>query len=360
MATPATQAPPRTSPPQPLSVALWLAHQGIHVHPLIPGRKIPPRGCARCWRGPKDQPSQTYVEHDPHTCDCLRAGRYCHGVLAATTDVDIIAAWWREMPGAGVGVATGKSGLLILDIDRHGTDRPDDDRILPGRTLPADVNPASIRDGEDVLAVLCELHGVLPPHVTDSTMTIKTPSGGLQVWFRVQNGAAWTPSAGKLGWQLDVRAGHSYGIAPSTTTPKGSYTAVGACRTAEALPQWLEGELVRTGHRREAPAPRQADVNWKPPQLAGGRGYVATALRGELEKVAAAPDGQRSHLINEAAYYLGKFVGAGLLERDAVHQAITEAAASAGVDPSERKAQDTIRRGIEAGMRHPRRIEVRA
>ena len=354
MAVNATEAPPRG--PQPVKVAHWLAAQGIHVHPLIPGRKIPPRSCTRCWRGAKDQPNPSYVEHDAQDCPCLQAGRYCHGVLAATTDRSTIDSWWNEMPQAGVGVATGKSGLLILDVDCHGGERPDS--VLPGMEIPDGILMDTIVDGQDVLGILCEIRGVAPPTTTDSTMTIRTPSGGLQVWYRVDRQTAWTPSAGKLGWQLDIRAGRSYGIAPGTTTPNGVYTALGACRTVEALPGWLEQDLIRTGHQREVTAPR-VPADWTPPQMAGGRGYVATALRGELEKVATAPNGQRSQTINEAAYYLGQFVGAGLLDRDAVHLAITEAAASAGVDPAERKAQDTIRRGIEAGMRRPRQIGER-
>jgi hypothetical protein len=357
MATPATEPPARS--PQPVAVAHWLASQGIHIHPLLPGRKIPPRGCDRCWRGTKEQPNPVYVDHTAQECPCLVAGRYCHGVLAATTDAVTIDNWWREMPNAGVGVATGKSGLLILDVDRHGGDRPEADKILPGLALPDDVGLDTLVDGLDVLALLCESRGVAPLTATDNTITVRTPSGGLQLWFRVDPRAPWAPSAGKLGWQLDVRAGRSYGIAPGTTTPKGAYTALGSCRRVADLPEWLERDLIRTGHQRQVATPR-VPADWSPPRMAGGRGYVASALRGELEKVAMAMNGQRSETINSAAYYLGQFVGAGLLERDAVHSAITEAAAAAGVDPGEPKAQDTIRRGIEAGMRRPRVIGERA
>ncbi|GAA3595137.1 bifunctional DNA primase/polymerase [Streptomyces osmaniensis] len=360
MAIPATtEAPPGSKSPQPAHVAQWLAGQGIYVHPLLPGRKIPPRGCARCWRGTKDQPNPFYVVHTAQECPCLSAGRYCHGVLAATTDPATIDNWWREMPDAGVGVATGKSGLLILDVDRHGTDRPEADGILPGLEMPADIDLSTVVDGLDVLALLCELRGVVPITATDSTITVQTPSGGLQLWFRVDPRAPWTPSAGKLGWQLDVRAGRSYGIAPGTTTPKGMYAALGACRTVADLPEWLSQDLLRTGHQRQVTTPT-VPADWTPPKLAGGRGYVAAALRSELDKVAHAKKGERSEAINSAAYYLGQFVGAGLLEQEAVRAAITAAAAMAGVDPAERKAQDTIERGIEAGMRRPRVIGDRA
>lgn len=359
MATPATEAPPAMKTPQPAQVAQWLAAQGIHVHPLIPGRKIPPRGCVRCWRGTTEQPNPFYVQHIAQECPCLSTGRYCHGVLAATTDKATIENWWTEMPDAGVGVATGKSGLLILDVDRHTADRPEPDKLLPGLELPSDVDPDTIVDGLDVLALLCEIRGVPSLSATDSTITVRTPSGGIQLWFRVHPHAPWAPSAGKLGWQLDVRAGRSYGIAPGTATNRGAYTALGACRTIGDLPPWLSDDLLRTGHQRQTTTP-MVPTDWTPPAMAGGRGYVAAALRSELEKVARAGHGERSEAINSGAYYLGQLVGAGLLDRDAVHDAITQAAAAAGVDPHEPKAQDTIRRGIEAGMRRPRVIGERA
>lgn len=53
---------------------------------------------------------------------------------------------------------------------------------------------------------------------------------------------------------------------------------------------------------------------------------------------------------------LGQLVGAGLVDRDDVHQALTDAAQAAGVDPHEAKAQSTIRRALDAGSRVPRRI----
>jgi hypothetical protein len=78
-------------------------------------------------------------------------------------------------------------------------------------------------------------------------------------------------------------------------------------------------------------------------------------VRAELEAVAECRSGRNDQL-NKSAFALGQFVGAGLVDRDDVHQALTEAAQSAGVDPHEAKAQSTIRRALEAGSRVPRRI----
>jgi hypothetical protein len=358
MAVTATQAPPRSSDaPRPVDVALWLAGQGIHVHPLIPGRKFPPRSCNRCSPGRPGDRNPLYIEHRPEECKCIAAGRYCHGVRAATIDTDRIHDWWQQMPDAGVGVAAGPSNLVIIDVDRHeGVAAPTVDTLLPGLTPPADLDLATVADGMDALAILCEMRKQPLLGVDPETMTVRTPSGGVQFWYRVSDGSQWKPDSKKLGWQIDVKAAWGYGIAPGTWTAKGAYAALGTCRSIAPVPQWLAEDLERTGHRRRPPVPRPALGTWKPQVTADGNKLVAEAFRKGLEDVATASGGGISDTLNAVAYYLGRFVGAGYLRQEAVHDAITEAAARRGVDPSERKAQDTIRRGIEAGMRHPREI----
>jgi len=357
MASPATHASPAASASRPVVVAHWLASQGIHVHPLIPGRKFPPRSCNRCSPGPRDDRNPLYIEHTPEDCKCIAAGRYCHGVRAATTDPDRISTWWAAMPKAGVGIAAGPSNLVIIDVDRHeGVAPPTDSTLLPGLTPPADLNLSTIADGMDALGILCEMRQQPLLGVAPETMTVQTPSGGMQFWYRVSNGFEWKPDSKKLGWQIDVKAAWGYGIAPGTWTPKGTYTALGDCRSIAPLPQWLAEDLERTGHRRRPAASRPAAGTWKPQVTAEGNRLVAEAFRKTLENVANAPDKAVSDTLNGAAYYLGRFVGGGYLRQEAVHDAITEAAAHRGVDRSERKAQDTIRRGIEAGMRRPRVI----
>ena len=40
------------------------------------------------------------------------------GFHAAVTDTAQIREWWAKNPDANVGIATGKSGLTVLDIDK--------------------------------------------------------------------------------------------------------------------------------------------------------------------------------------------------------------------------------------------------
>ncbi|MFI6049971.1 bifunctional DNA primase/polymerase [Streptomyces violascens] len=342
----------RPTAPDPRRVALWAAAQGWHVHPLASGTKIPVRGCDRCSPGSKDRPNPQYVEHDGHDCACIAAGRPCHGVLAATTDPERIAAWWDRIPTAGVGVAAGPSGLVILDVDCHGGQPPEDfAELLPGVELPDDIAPGSIADGRGTLALLAEARRAPLPGCRPETLTVRTPSGGVHYWFRVPAGTTWRPLAGALGWQLDVRAGSSYAVAPGTTTRSGTYTALGECRTVAELPVWLARDLDRTGHRVRPERPRVA-LPWRTRSI--GTGYVAAVVRRELSAVAEAQSGTRNGTLNRAAFNLGTLLAAGSLDRTGVADALLDAARHAGLP--DREAAAAIRSGLSAGERQPRAL----
>ncbi|WP_326581602.1 bifunctional DNA primase/polymerase (plasmid) [Actinacidiphila glaucinigra] len=356
-ATPGREDPGRASPH---SVARWCAEQGWYVHPLAPGLKVPPANCIHCRETIGGQPNPDHIPHTPQECRCIAAGRYCHGVRAATTDRALIDAWWGRNPHFGVGIAAGLSNLLIVDLDMHQSTPPDPERLLPGLTLPDDFDHTTIRSGMDVLALLCQLRRA--PLLTDppQTFSVCTPSGGLHLWYQVNDGSQWfMDSRGRLGWQIDIRADRSYAVAPGTRTRAGLYKPVGPCRTPAQLPRWLANDLARVGLKRR-PHARAGHLGVSLPKSAGGRGYVASAVRAELEAVAGSSQGSRNDQLNASAFALGQFVGAGRLDRAEVHQALTDAAQAAGIDPAERKAQDTIRRGIEAGSRRPRQIGARA
>ncbi|MFI1183245.1 bifunctional DNA primase/polymerase [Streptomyces sp. NPDC020799] len=336
-----------TTAPDPRRVALWAAAQGWHVIPLAPGTKVPVRGCDRCSPGTKERPNPRYVQHDGHGCECIKAGRACHGVLAATADAERITAWWERTPKAGVGIAAGPSGLVILDVDCHGGTPPEDPELLPGLDLPHGLAPSSIVDGRDVLALLCEARRAPYPE-GDHTLTVRTPTGGVHIWFRSPTGMTWRPLAGALGWQLDVRAGSSYAVAPGTVTRAGAYTVQGRCRMVAELPAWLARDLDRTGHRVRAERPRVV-LPWRSRLI--GTGYIASAVRGELSAVAEAQPGTRNGTLNRAAFRLGTLLAPANLDRGQVADALLEAARHAGLP--DREAEAAIRSGMGAGERQP-------
>lgn len=84
-----------------------------------------------------------------------------------------------------------------------------------------------------------------------------------------------------------------------------------------------------------------------------GNRYVEAALRSEARRVASAQEGTRNATLNRAAFSLGSLVAAGMLSRDAVEVALTEAALSAGL--GEKEIVATLKSGITAGLKRPRK-----
>ncbi|WP_244184600.1 bifunctional DNA primase/polymerase [Streptomyces cellostaticus] len=343
-------------------MARWCASRGWPVHPLAPGRKTPAGNCDACR-----QPGHTH-----HGCPCLRAGRWCHGFHAASLDFARIEQWWTRAPGLGVGVACGPANLVIIDIDAHEQPLPARDRLLPGIPIAAGVNLVGLANGFHTLDVLAALRGATSPAQDDTTLRVRTPSGGLHVWYRAHTSHRWQCSTGSgsgraLAWQVDVRAHGGYIVAPGTTTAAGTYTPVGAVREPAPLPDWLARELDRTGHLPPAhvPAPRPVPPRARQAVIAagGGRDAASRALAAVLTEVAACaavPEGAAfSEKLNRAAYTAGGLVAAGHLTATAAQQALTEVAEQARPG-QERRYGPIIRSGLNAGSRRPLSLGGRA
>jgi hypothetical protein len=150
-----------------MTLAFNLAKLGLHVFPLAA----------------KDQP---YTKH---------------GHLDATTDPEIILEYWSEYPRAMVGVHTGASGIVVLDIDKKG-----------------------LRDGFESL----ELQWVeIPP-----TFHYPTQNDGTHHIYQAPDGIALNGQKDYRHWQgVDRKGGSSYvvwyGDAPESRD------------VFAAAPQWL-------------------------------------------------------------------------------------------------------------------------
>jgi hypothetical protein len=81
--------------------------------------------------------------------------------------------------------------------------------------------------------------------------------------------------------------------------------------------------------------------------------YGAVALDAELARLAEAEHGERNRSLNLAAYHLGRLVGAGHLDAGPVIDALFDAGQTLGLPAHEIKA--TVRSGLDAGTRRPRR-----
>jgi hypothetical protein len=80
--------------------------------------------------------------------------------------------------------------------------------------------------------------------------------------------------------------------------------------------------------------------------------YARKALQSECENVAAAPEGQRNHTLNRAAFSISQLVAAGHVYADVAWNSLRDAALSAGL--GEVEIERTIKSGMDAGAQQPR------
>lgn len=320
------------------------------MHPLAAGQKVPPANCAACRAQP----------HDSAQCPCRAAGRWCHGFHAATTEPDLIDSWWQAHPGFGVGVSCGPADLVVLDVDAHAAQVPDRARLLPGIPIGPQVDLAGLATGFHTLALLAALRGVPDPAEDEETLRVRTPSGGLHIWYRNPHPETrYRSSTGSsprtaLAWQVDVRSDNGYIVAPTTRTATGEYRRVGEARRPAPLPDWLAAELARTGHvpAKEQPAavPAPAAPRRRAPRTAH---RLLDPLLAEVAACAAVPQGASfTEKLNRAAFTAGGLVEGGHLTGPDVHALLLEAACSARPQ-QDRRNRAIIESALSAGARRP-------
>lgn len=141
-----------------------------------------------------------------------------NGYKSATNDTDELHNWYAN-GSYNVGIATGASGLVVIDVD-----------------------------GLVGTAALAELCAGRP---FPNTYTVKTRTEhGRHYYFRAPEGRLIRCSAGRLGKGLDVRAEGGYVVAPPSWVdadhkgPAGSYSVLVDLPPAN-LPDWLEKLLVQ-------------------------------------------------------------------------------------------------------------------
>ncbi|MFD0375038.1 bifunctional DNA primase/polymerase [Streptomyces sp. NPDC127112] len=335
-------------------MALWLASKGMPVHPLAPGTKTPPANCAACRES----------QQAPSACPCPGEGRWCHGFHAATTDTGVIRDWWRREPRFGVGVSCGPAGLVVIDVDTHPAPLPDRPRLLPGIHIDDRVDLTGLSNGYDTLALLAALRQQPDPAQDSGTLRVRTPSGGLHIWYRAPLGgpairsSSGTSTRTALAWQVDVRATGGYIVAPGTRTAHGTYEALLGSRTPAPLPLWLHAELARTGHhpappqqQEKAPAPRSKRSAPTAGQDDAHR--ILTPLLAEVRDCAQAPSGTAfSEKLNRAAFTAGGLAAAGHITLPECADLLTDAA-DAARPGQQRRNQLVIDSGLRAGSNRP-------
>jgi putative DNA primase/helicase len=173
-----------------VSAALWYARRKKPVFPL---HSVDEAGRCSCGGKPGCKPGKHPRIRNVHR--------------RATTDPDRIRSWWSKWPDANIGIPTGESsGLLVLDIDDHGS--------------------AS-------LDALEAKHGELP-----ETLSVRTGGGGRHIYFRYPSGRGIRNSTGKVGSGLDMRGEGGYVVVPPSRTDKGPYAFLERKPLAPS-PEWL-------------------------------------------------------------------------------------------------------------------------
>jgi hypothetical protein len=344
----------------PARLALDLAALGWHILPLSAASKRPLGNCATC-RTERGTPC-----HLAHACPCLAGDGWCHGVRAATTDPARITTWWRRDPAAVPGVAAGPSGLVLVDIDAHGGPLPPRlaTGLLPGIDLAAEPiprgawdDPARYRDGRDTLTLLAQLRGGRRPWPADSEhqpTTAATPSGGVHLWYRAPAAGlrqALADPTGRYGlaWQVDIKAGWSYGVAPGASTSKGIYRLRGGDLARPGrMPAWLAREVIRvtTG---TSPRPVAAP-SLPPPGGSGPTAYLATVISRDAAQLAAMTDG-RQRALSALAYHVGGLLAWSGQPREHVVSQLIDAGIAAGLGAG--PATRIVRRALANGEARP-------
>ncbi|MDI3423626.1 bifunctional DNA primase/polymerase [Streptomyces luteolus] len=301
-----TQSPdnPRASL---LDAALSAAERGWHVFPLRPDTKRPAlHGEATC----------------PRTGPCVSG--HAKWEQRATLDPDRIRAAWST-DAFNVGIATGPSGLLVVDLD-----------------VPKDKGTSDAPDGATTFKALCERVGQPVP----DTYRVRTASGGEHLYFTAPTGIRLANTAGSLGALVDTRAWGGYVVGSGSITAQGAYEVIAPIPVTE-LPAWLLVTL-------RAPAPSRPAPSIAPARNASRCAQVA--LERESAGVAAAVEGQREATLFKSARAMGRFVAWGDIPRHEVEEAFQVAGESAGLKPHE--CRSTLRSALDWSIRTARPREA--
>ncbi|MFD3334114.1 bifunctional DNA primase/polymerase [Streptomyces sp. NPDC058700] len=288
-----------------LAHAISAANRGWPVFPLRPRDK---------------RPAGHAESHCPRTGRCTDGHKTPE--QRATTDHDLLAAAWTHAP-YNIGIATGPSGLLVIDLD---TLKPTDEKGTP--------------DGVALFEALCERAGQAAP----LTHRVRTARGGQHLYFTQPDGVRLGNTAGRLGKHIDTRGWGGYVVAPGSTTADGSYEILDG-RPPAPLPAWILDAL--TAHPKPVQAPTVPPV----PLTVRASRYAAAALRNEVDNVVHAADGTRNATLLSAARALGRLVASGDLARQDVEEALRRAAAG-NATQSQRYYDDVITRGLDWSIAH--------
>ena len=152
---------------------------------------------------------------------------------------------------------------------------------------------------------------------------VKTPNGGLHVYFRQPNGEALGNGRGSLPPGIDVRGAGGFVVGPGARLPDGrGWTAVAGrspIHDAPPMPQWLVA-MLRPPQREEAREPNNTETSDD-----RGRAYAMAALDGVEAELAAAPTGERNERLYKTAFRLATMAARGWLMESEIIETLVRA-----------------------------------
>jgi hypothetical protein len=252
----------------------------------------------------------------------------------ACADPDRVRRHWPS-DRHNIGLACGPSRLVVIDLDTHSP-------------LPEDWRLPGLHDGRDVLALLAEWAGQPWP----TTYTVKTPTGGLHLYYTAPDGGEIRNSAGKIGPLIDVRGGGGYVLAAGSVLDERAYPGNPGCRelvtsgraydladdsSPEPLPAWL-AVLAAGGEPSARPAGRS-----------GQHIAPSARLQGLIDTVRRGQEGDRNGPLYWAARRAAEMITAGEVDRGTAEESLVAAALEAGLRGGEREARRTFASAMRGG-----------
>lgn len=143
------------------------------------------------------------------------------GFLEATTDLAQIDEWWEQWPDANIGWCPASVNRGVIDLD-----------------------------GEAGLEAWAGLGWSFD---TPETYTVRTPRGGLHLYFVAENFPTTGYAPGRkrcVGEHIDTRGKGGYVLLPPSVTEHGTYEVIDD-RDPVAMPQWLVDKLAPTAKPRK-------------------------------------------------------------------------------------------------------------
>lgn len=193
-----------------------------------------------------------------------------------------------------------------------------------------------------------------PVPMPGDTLTVRTASGGLHLYYAAPDGVELRITEGDkgrgLGWKIDTRAWGGYVLAPGSIVEGAAYE-IFADVPVVPLPGWLAERLTPTSLPPAPVAPIR-------PTTGRRDRYLDAVIRAESARVHDAPKSQRNATLYVAAVALGQLVAGGALT-EAEHLSVLLTAAGRHIACgaySETQARKTIASGLRAGAKRPRQV----